>query len=299
MKILVFIKEVPDIRVPIAYDESAQKLRSEWNVPILNPADQSALYAALKIKQNVPGSHIILIHLGPVSGEHWIREGLALGCDEGVRVWDEGFDGIHAHGKALVFARMARILEFDLILTGARSLDTGNNQIGALLASHLRIPCAGSVIALEMGVEKRSVIALRRLAQGYQARIEAPLPLVVATEAREESPQDAPLPLLIDATEKAIPCFDCADLGIPRTLLQQEDGLLLYGPLRFPKARLKGAAAPDSFLPAFLRIRKLIEGTITSREGRIVSGKEDHVVEEFFQTLYKEGWLDHLRERER
>ena len=273
MKILVFIKEVPDIKVPVAYDESAQKLRTEWNVAMLNPADQSAIQAALKVKQNIPGSHITLIHLGPASGEHWIREGLALGCDEGIRIWDEGLDGIRAQAKALIFARVARILEFDIIMTGTWSLDTGNGQIGALLASHLSLPCVGSVITFEMGTGKRTIIATRRLSQGYHERIESPFPLVAAMEAYEESHSDAPLPSLLLAAEKTIPCLDLADMGMPRALLQQEDAPLSYGPLRFPKARLKFAAAPDSSLPAFMRIEKLIRGTISSREGEGRGGR--------------------------
>jgi hypothetical protein len=44
-----------------------------------------------------------------------------------------------------------------------------------------------------------------------------------------------------------------------------------------------------------MRIRKLVEGTVKTREGRLVSGSEDQVVEELFGTLLKEGWLDHLR----
>ncbi len=295
MKILVFIKEVPDIRIPLVCHEHTGRLRTEWSVPMLNPADQSAMRAALKLKKNLPGSHITLIHLGPPSGERWIREGLALGCDEGVRVWDEGLDGIDANGKALIFARMARILEFDCILTGARSLDTGSGQMGALLASRLDLPYIGSAEEFEVGVQKRSVIALKRLARGYHERIETPIPLVVAMEASSEPPGDSPLPPLLDAIEKAIPCFDCADLGIPLSLLHREKALLSYGPLRFPKARLKRTPAPDSSLPAFMRIQKLIEGTVTGREGRIIAGEEDHVVEELFQTLLREGWLNHLR----
>jgi electron transfer flavoprotein beta subunit len=295
LKILVFIKEVPDTRVPIICEEPAQKLRTEWNVPMLNPADQAAIHAALKMKHDIPGSHITVIHLGPVFGERWIREGLALGCDDGVRLWDEGFDVIHAQAKALIFARVASILKFDLMLTGSRSLDTGNGQIGALIATQLRIPCVCSAVTLEVGARKGTIMAARRLAQGYHERVEAPFPLVAAMEAHEEPDGDALLPSHLDATEKAIPCLDLADLGIPGTLPQLKDAPLSYGPLRFPKARLRFAAVPDSASPAFVRIKMLIEGTLTRREGRIVTGEEDYMVEELFQALRKGGWLDHLR----
>jgi hypothetical protein len=44
-----------------------------------------------------------------------------------------------------------------------------------------------------------------------------------------------------------------------------------------------------------MRIRKLVEGTVGTREGRLVSGSEDQVIEELFEALLKEGWLDHLK----
>lgn len=293
MKILVFIKKVQDIKIPLAYNEPTRKLKTDWNVPILNPADSSAIELALRIKDNLPETHITLIHLGPASGERWIREGLALGCDEGVRIWEEGFDEVQTQGKALIFARVAKILNFDLILTGVKSQDTGNGQIGIFLASYLKAPCINSVITFE--IKEMTVIATKGLAHGYREYISSPIPLVVAVEAHEELNRYASLPALLEANEKEIPCFDLPQIGIPRELIQQKDASLIFGPLQFPRSRLKFIPPPDSSLPAFERIKKLIEGVVASREGKLVRGEEDHVVEELFQTLLQEGWLNHLR----
>ena len=64
---------------------------------------------------------------------------------------------------------------------------------------------------------------------------------------------------------------------------------------RFPVSRLKSIPAPDSSLPAFERREKLREGSMKKRAGLIVKGDADEVAEELFQTLLREGWLDHLR----
>ena len=226
MKILVFIKEVPDIRIPVEYDEPARKVRPDWNVWILNPADRSAIEMALKIKEADKDTEITLVHLGPAGGERWIREGLAMGCDKGVRIFDEGLDQIGPRGKALIFSRIARILGFDLIMTGTRSQDTGNGQVGVLIASDLGVPYAGSVVGLEMGVRERAAVVTRRLAQGYHERIETPFPLVAAMEAYEESSRSAALPALLDATEKEIERLDLAAIGIPQALIRQKESIL-------------------------------------------------------------------------
>jgi electron transfer flavoprotein beta subunit len=295
LKILVFIKDVPDVRIPIEYQETTGRLRQDWVVTMLNPPDRTALETALTIKADIPESHITVIHLGPISGDRFIREGLALGCDEGLRVWDEELDGIQPRTKALIFSRVARILDFDLILAGTKSQDTANGQTGILLASYLQIPCVTSVTALEIRAKERIAVTTKRLAQGYHALIESPFPCVVAMETLQERHWSSSFSDLREANTKEIPCLDLAQLGIPRQLVERTDGELALSPLRFPKSKLRFIPAPDSSLPAFMRIRKLVKGTVKTREGRLVSGSEDQVVEELFGTLLKEGWLDHIR----
>ncbi len=306
MKILVFIKEVPDVRIPVECNEATGRLRRDWGITMLNPSDRTALETALKIKADIRGARITIVHLGPpphstisgeASGERFIREGLALGCDEGLRIWEEGLDGIHTAAKAFIFARVAKILDFDLILTGDRSQDTGGGQIGVLIASRLQIPCISPVTEMELRVKERSIVATKRLSQGYREYVESALPLLVAMETLPETHSYASLPTLLEATEREIPCLDLAEMGISREMVRQTDSRLVLGPLRFPKSRLRSIAAPDSSLPAFDRITSLIAGTIRMREGKVVRAEEDQVVEALFRTLLKGGWLSHLRKK--
>lgn len=298
LKILVFMKEVLDTRIPVEYDEATGRLRADRGVPVLNPPDRSSLDLALTIKETAAGTHITLIHLGPRSSEGLIREGLALGCDEGLRIWEEGLHEIQVREKALVFERLARILGFDLILTGAKSEDTGSGQLGLLLASHLQIPCVTPVTSLDIKAKERAIVAVKRLDQGFRERVESPLPLLVAMEAQAEPNRYASLPACLEALEQDVPCLDLAGIGMSRQLIQRANAHLALGPLQFPRSRLKFVTPPDSCLPAFDRIRQLIEGTAKSRAGKVVTGTEDYVVEELFDTLLREGWLNHLRQRE-
>lgn len=295
MKILVFIKAVPDVKVPLGFDRSTGRIKADWNVEMLNPADRAAIDAALSIRREAQGTHITLVHLGPPFGERWIREGLAAGCDQGVRIWDEGIDEIGTPGKALVFARMAEILTFDLILTGDKSQDTENEQAGKLVAHQLQVPCISSVTFLEIKGQERNAFVTRRLAGGLLERLEIPFPFVAAMEPGRGSDGYASLSSLFNAVETDIECFDLARIGIPRQRIRELDGRMAFGPLQSPRPRTRSVPAPNSSLPAFDRIRKLIEGTVKRREGKVVMGEEDQVVEELFGTLLAEGWLDHLR----
>lgn len=295
MKILVFLKVVEDTRIPLEYSYNTGKLLHEWNVNHLNPSDKTAIETALRIKEGSSDSHITLIHMGPASGERWIREGLALGADEGLRIWDENLEWCHVVSKAFIFAKISQILGFDLILAGNKSADTMNGQLGILLASCLNLPVVCSVIDVDINQEEGKAIALKSLSRGHRERVECPLPLVITMGTMDATRNYASLPAMLDACGKEIPCWDLAVIGIPAALIHEKNALSSSGPLMFPKPRLRSIPAPDSTLLAFERIRKLLEGTIEPREGKIIKENEDGLVEKLFQTLLKEGWLDHLK----
>jgi electron transfer flavoprotein beta subunit len=294
MNILIFLKQVDDVKIPLGYDESTGTVKKDWNVPMLNPEDRAAMEGALELKARLPETRITLVHLGPAAGEQLVRDGLALGCDEGLRVWDDELDDLHVQGKALILARVARILTFDLIFVGARSRDTASSQLGVLLASSLGLPCMTRVIALRVE-GTGTVVATRRLAGGYQERVESIMPLVATVEVSEGQGHYATLPAFLAASEREIPCLSFSEIGIPLHLVRETESRLSFGRLSFPTSRLKYIAAPDSSLPAFERREKLREGSMRKRAAAIVRGEADDVAEALFQTLRGEGWLDHLR----
>jgi electron transfer flavoprotein beta subunit len=294
LKILVFIKVVVDTKVPLEYSYNTGRLLRDWNVTQLNPPDRKAIDIALRIKRAFRDSHITLIHLGPPSAARWIRGGLALGADEGLRIWEDDIEGCSVNSKALMFARTAQILGFDLIITGNKSEDTMSGQLGTLLSSYLDLPVINSVTDITVK-QKKKIIALKNLSKGYRERIECPLPLVMTTDTSDTLENYASFAALLEAYEKEIPCWNLAQIGIPIQSIHEKNALLTFESLWSPKPRLKTIPAPDSTLPAFERIKQLIEGTIKPRKGKVVKRDEESIVEELFQTLRKEGWLDHLR----
>lgn len=294
MKILVFIKEVVDTNVPLEYSYNTGRLLSDWNVTQLNPPDRKAIDIAIKIKRQFPNTHITLIHLGPPSEERWTREALSLGADEGLRIWEEDLEGCSVNAKAFIFSRTAQILGFDLMLTGNKSEDTMSGQLGTLLASYVDLPVINAVTDIIVK-QKKKIVAEKNLSKGYRERIECPLPLVMTTDAGDSPEHYASFAAMLETYEKEIPCWDLAQLGIPIQSIHAKNALLHCESLRPPKPRLKTIPAPDSALPAFERIKQLVEGIIKPREGKVIERDEDSIVEELFQILLKEGWLDHLK----
>jgi len=294
LKIIVFIKSVLDTKIPLECVEDTHTLKPDWNVSMLNPNDEAAIAAVLKVKKEIPGTHITVVHLGPPSGERFIKEAIALGCDDGLRIWEEDLKDVHSGGKALIFSRIARILGFDLLVTGTESSDTGTGQTGALLASILQVPCITRVTGID-AIHPDCIVATRNLDQGYRQRIESVKPLVITMEADAESSMQASFSAIIQASESEIPCFDLSRIGIPRQVLRQADSCLIYGPLCFPAPKLQFVQPPDSSLPAYERRIQLGKSLAEKREGNIVECDEDSAAEEIFQILLRGGWLDHLR----
>jgi electron transfer flavoprotein beta subunit len=294
LKIIVLIKSVLDTRVPLESIDEGGRLNEEWNIPVLNPDDGLSVAEALRIKKDFAGTRITIVHLGPPSGERFIRDALALGCDEGLRIWDEGLNDLHVEGKQVIFARVAEILGFDLLFTGTKSLDTASAQLGLLLASSLKAPCITRVVRID-AVRAGTIEATKKLDRGYQEQVESSWPLVIATEADEESAGYASFPDVTRAAETSIPCVDLSRIGISGQAIRQTESRRSFGPLRLPVPKLQFVQPPDSSLPAFERRRQIGEGAVTKRQGKIVRGCDDAVVEELFQTLLRQGWLEHLR----
>jgi electron transfer flavoprotein beta subunit len=297
LRILIFIKGVYDTKVPLEYEESTGSLKTDRNVEMLNPSDRKAIDCALEIRESSPENHIVVVHVGPSSTERFLREGLALGCDEALRVWDDDLSDLQTQGKAVILSRLARIYSADLILAGSKSQDRGTGQLGSLVAAILHVPCITAATSLQIAKQNR-VIATKQLSDGSVQHIESLAPLVVTMEGSTEAHKSAPFPVFLDATEREIPCLGLAEIGISESAIRQADSLLSFGPFCPPASRLKYVTAPDSALPAYERRRQLLEGSIKKRLGKTVKAEEDQVVEALFRTLLDGGWLSKLRPRD-
>ena len=94
LKIIVLAKQVPDTR---NVGKDAMKADGTVNraaLPaIFNPEDLNALEQALWIKDNIPGTTITLLTMGPGRAADIIREGMFRGADDGVLLSDRAFAG--------------------------------------------------------------------------------------------------------------------------------------------------------------------------------------------------------------
>lgn len=300
MRVLVLLEVGADVRVPPQLDAHSGRVREEWLVRQPDPACERALALALELAAGESGAEVTVVHLGPAQGEPWLRRALAAGATGAVRVWSDELAGVGASGKAVVLAAAVRAAGFDLVLTGARGVVVCSGTLGVLLADELGVPCVTQVEAVACAAADAAggVELTRALDRGYRERVAAPLPLVATVSPPVgdlDVPPDPSAFARLRAEAADIPVWDLADLGVPAGRLRDADEALRAGPLVPARPRLHPLAAPDSSLPVFDRILKLVEGSVKRREGRVVRQPAEQTVEEIFEALRSEGWLDHLR----
>ena len=303
MRILVLLEVGADVRIPPELDPRSGRVREEWLVREPDPASARALALGLALKTPEGDADVTVVHLGPAQAEPWLRQALARGADGAVRVWSDELAGAGAAGKALVLAAAAQAAGFDLVLAGAAGVVDASGQLGVLLAEHLGVPCvtqAEDVVLAEEAGGAAAVEVVRGLDRGFRERVAVRLPRGRDRVARSSGPRGravgsprrgracAPRPVRSPSGTSPISACRSRGCGAPERALHA-------GPPRPARPRLHPLAAPDSALPAFDRILKLVEGSVKRREGRVVRQGPDETVEEIFQTLRAEGWLDHLR----
>lgn len=281
---------------------NAERGSDDWRIARVNPADAKALDVALDLKASLPDVHVSLLHLGPAPAAHWMRGELARGCDEAIRVWDGEVAGGGTQAKALVLAAAVRSRRFDLVLTGVANAASAGGQLSVLLGRHLGVPCVtqASIVAPSPGEDSAAakgerLRVTRDLDRGYRERVEVMLPAVVGVAAGAETRDHvASLPALIAAQTAEVPAWDLATLGVSTEALRTAGAPLRPGQMREPRPARLHLAPPDSSAPAFERILQIVAGTVRRREGRVVRGDDDEVVEALFEALRSDGWLDHL-----
>ncbi len=162
MRILVCIKQVPDTtEVDLTGDLTLER---SFVAQIMNPADESAVELALRIRDEHGGT-VTAITMGPERAETMLREVLSRGVDEAVHLTDRLFAGSDTLVTARFLAKAAAHLGgFDLILCGRRAADGETGQVGPMLAAMLDMPCVANIT--QAAVAGRSLTACQLTEDG-------------------------------------------------------------------------------------------------------------------------------------
>lgn len=180
MRIAVCIKQVPassDVKVD---PETGVLIRSSSNTK-MNPYDLYGIETALQIKEQVPGTEVIALCMGPYSAEVTLNEALWMGCDEAYLLSDRKFAGADVLATARALSQALIVIgDLDLIICGKQTTDGDTAQVGPEISELLGYPLAPYVDDI-IEIKEESVVVKTNY-DTYQDIIEIKFPCVMTVE---------------------------------------------------------------------------------------------------------------------
>jgi electron transfer flavoprotein beta subunit len=262
MKIAVTVKVVPDPAAEKKIDPATKRLvRTGVNLA-MNPYDEYALEAALRLKEQVGGdTTVTVVSMYPDSGKETIRRALAMGADDAYLIGDAALEGTDAWGTAVVLGAALRKIGFDLIVCGGLSDDGTTGAVPGALAEDLEVPGIANVRHIESA--QGSLKVQCETDNGYQV-VNGPLPALISVTMAVGEPRYPSLKGIMGAKKKPITTLTVADLGVADAggEAHAKTELLSFAP---PAPRGKGevvkpddAASGARLIFDYLKERKLV-----------------------------------------
>ena len=204
MKIAVLVKQVPGSESALPINSHQNWIDESSATFVMNPPDNYALEEALLIRERMDEGEVVVVSMGPSRVQKVIREGLAKGADRGIHLEE----GDHIEKDPLSIAkRFSSILKdenFDLILSGLQSDDTGMGQTGVLIGEMLGMSTA--TLAIETKLEDGKIRVKRELESGWFQWVALPLPASISIQSGLNTPRYPSLKGIMGAKKKEIKC---------------------------------------------------------------------------------------------
>lgn len=212
MNVAVLLKQTPDTESVIRIASDGKSVASEDLKWIVNPYDEFAVEAALRLKEKHGGS-VTIISWGPQRVVESIRTALAMGADTGVLIDDPALEGSDSLGVATALAAAVNEIKPDLVLCGSRAVDYDLAQRGPMVAELLGWPHLALAVSIESDAK---TVTIERPIEGGKVTLEADLPAVVTFGGSHAvwNPRYASLPGIMKAKKKPLAAKKLADLGV-------------------------------------------------------------------------------------
>ena len=205
MKIAVLIKQVPGSESALPINDSQNWIDESSVTFVMNPPDNYALEEALILKEKIGEGEVVIISMGPNRVQKVIREGLAKGADRGIHLLQEGKI---EHDPLSVSKKISTALKeenFDLILSGLQSDDTGMSQTGVLIGEFLGMSTATLVV--ETKIENDHIRLKKELESGWYQWVVLPIPASISIQSGINTPRYPSLKGIMGAKKKEIKCI--------------------------------------------------------------------------------------------
>ncbi len=214
MKILVTAKRVPDPNAAIKVRPDSKGIVTDNLKYVVNPFCEIAIEEALRIKEKVSGTQVVLLSIGTKASTEQLRTGLAMGADRAILVVTD--TDVDPFTVAQIMQKVIENEKPDLVLLGKQAIDDDSNVAGQILAELLGWPQATFASKVELAGDQAKAAVTREVDGGLQD-IEVQLPAVITADLRLNEPRYASLPGIMKARKKELKEIPVATLGMDLT----------------------------------------------------------------------------------
>lgn len=176
MKFVVCINHVPDTETKVNVSADGKTIDKNGVNYMLNPYDEIAIEAALRLREKMTGETIAL-SLGGDAHKETLRKALAMGIDKAIHLKDDSTRDSFSLAEALV--ETLKQLAPDFILLGKQSIDYYNEELPGLIAEMMGLPSVSVVVNID--VQDGKVICEREIEGGHEV-VETRFPVVISVQ---------------------------------------------------------------------------------------------------------------------
>jgi len=259
MRILVPVKQVPDLVEDLEVGPDGVSLDQDLVKYVLNEFDDHALEEALQLKETDSVTEVVAIALDYGDVDQVLFTCLAKGADRAIKVEGAFGSSPDSHTAARALAATLRDLQFDLVLTGVQAIDDLDGQVGPLLATLLELPHVSVATHLALDADGRTLSVQQEYGAGVTAELQVDLPAVIGVQAARATPRYASVSRVRQLMRSAELETVSADVSAAGTRLQVER---LFKPTSTTHAEmLKGSpAAVADAIARLLQERGVLRG---------------------------------------
>ena len=209
MKVLVAVKRVVDFNVKIRVKSDGSGVETNNVKMSMNPFDEIAVEAALRLKEAGTVEEVIAVSMGPAQSAETIRTALAMGADRGIHVVTD------IDTEPLAVAKVLKAVVDkegpELVIVGKQAIDDDCNQTGQMLSALLGWSQGTFVSKMDLAGGKAHVT---REVDGGLENVTLSIPAVATVDLRLNEPRYASLPNIMKAKKKPLEVLTPDDLGV-------------------------------------------------------------------------------------
>jgi electron transfer flavoprotein beta subunit len=212
LHIVVVTKNTPDTAAAVTLDSGGNL---NWgDKMVINPWDEYAITEAVLLK-DAHQANITITTLGSEEHAESLKHGIAVGCDQAIRIWDAALKG----HDSLVFARAVaaaihKLGDADLVIFGKEFSDEGADAHIFQTARKLGWNMLSFVSKIDAIDPAAKTIRVQRLADQGTETVSSQLPAVISVMKDINEPKYPTFIGIRKAGKVQIPVWGLGDLGL-------------------------------------------------------------------------------------